>query len=137
MVQRATAPIENIEPSGNLSHAATRHLELISNDHTNLYQSLLGNSLVRSISDFNISQVNATVSPTEGNATIAGLTNSVVAIMDDVLGGYSSAQLEVGNSSRSVEAVITTLALRIGQGVYIWAALAIDFVVAAAMVWRF
>jgi len=50
---------------GNLAHASTRQLELISNDQTNLYQSLLGNSFMSSIRNFNNSQGNQY--PTDGS----------------------------------------------------------------------
>ena len=113
----AASPSKDINPEGNLIHAATRQLELISNDQTNLYQSLLGNSFARSIGDYNISQANSSIPLTEASSTLAGLTNSVSAVLDDILIGYASAQLMVGNKSTATEAIVTTMALKIGQRV--------------------
>ncbi|KAF8852238.1 hypothetical protein BDZ45DRAFT_630624 [Acephala macrosclerotiorum] len=126
------APIldgEDISPSGNLSHTATRQLELISNDQTNLYQSLLGNSFMASIGDYNTSQVNSSVPLTETSSTLAGLTNSVTAMLDAILVGYASAQLMVGNQTTATEAIVTTTTMKIGQRLYIIAIFVLNLVI--------
>jgi hypothetical protein len=120
---------ENINPPGNMAHATTRQLELISNDQTNLYQSLLGNSFMDSIGDYNISQANSSTPLREATSTLAGLTNSVSAMLDDILVGYASAQLMVGNQSTVTEAVIITLELKLGQEIYIYAIFLVNLVV--------
>jgi len=70
-------------------------MELISNDQTNLYQSLVGNSFMASIGDYMVSQPDSPAS----NATLSGLQNSVAAMLDDILSAYASTQLMVGNQS--------------------------------------
>ena len=125
----AAATSEDINPKGNITHVSTRQLTLISNDQTNLYQSLLGNSFMGSIGDYNISQANSSNLLTEESSTLTGLTNSVSAVLDDVLVGYASAQLMVGNQSTRTEVVVTDLALKIGQRVYIIAIFAFNLVV--------
>jgi hypothetical protein len=119
---------KDINSAGNIAYTSTRQLELISNDQTNLYQSLLGNFFIGSIGDYNISQANSSVPLTAAKSTLAGLTNSVTAMLDDILLGYASAQLMVGNQSTATEALVTTQALRIGQGVYIYAIFALNLV---------
>ena len=120
---------EEINLEGNIAHTSTRQLELISNDQTNLYQSLLGNSFMSSIGNYNISQANSSTPLTEATSTLAGVTNAVSAMLDDILVGYASAQLMVGNQSTVTEAVVTTMALKIGQRVYIYAMFAFNLVV--------
>ena len=115
----AASSSKDIDPEGNLAHVATRQLALISNDQTNLYQSLLGNSFAGSIGNYNISQANSSISLTEATSTLTGLTNSVSAMLDDILIGYASAQLMVGNQSIVTDAIVTTMALKIGQRIYI------------------
>jgi hypothetical protein len=120
---------KDISPSGNISHTSTRQLELISNDQTNLYQSLLGNSFMSSIGNYNISQANSSTPPTEATATLAGVTNAVSAMLDAILVGYASAQLMIGNQSSVTEVVVTTQALQVGQRAYIYAMFAFNLVV--------
>lgn len=124
---------EDINPAGNIAHTATRQFELISNDQTNLYQSHLGNSFMSSIWDYNISQANSSVPLSEATATLAGLTNSVSAMLDDMLVAYASAQLMVGNQSTITETVVTKAALRVGNSVYIFAMFALNLVVLMAV----
>ncbi|KAE8445819.1 hypothetical protein EG329_012877 [Mollisiaceae sp. DMI_Dod_QoI] len=120
---------EDINLEGNIAHTSTRQLELISNDQTNLYQSLLGNSFMSSIGNYNISQENSTTPPTEATATLVGVTNAVAAMLDDILVGYASAQLMVGNQSTVTEAVVTTMALKIRQRGYIYAIFVFNLVI--------
>jgi hypothetical protein len=82
-----------------------------------------------SIADYNISQANSSTAITEATSTLAGLTNSVSAMLDDILVGYASAQLMVGKQSTSTEAVITSLKLKLGQRVYIYAIFVLNLVV--------
>jgi hypothetical protein len=119
---------KDINPDGNISHTATRQLELISNDQTNLYQSLLGNSFMSSIGNYNISQANSSTPPTEAASSLAGVTNAISAMLDDILVGYASAQLMVGNHSTVAEVVVTTTALQVGQRAYIYTMFALNLV---------
>lgn len=87
-----------------------------------------------SIGNYNISQSNSSVPFTEATATLAALTNSVTAMLDDILVGYASAQLMVGNQTTSTEAVVTTAALKIGQSQYIKAIFVLNLVVVVIVV---
>ena len=110
----------DIDPSGNLSHIATRQLELISNDQTNLFQSLLGNSFVASINSYNLSQANSSTPLTESASTLAGLTNSITAMMDDILLGYASAQLIVSNQTFPTQATVTIQPMVFGDPLFVF-----------------
>ena len=82
-----------------------------------------------SIADYNISQANSSTATTEATSTLAGLTNSVSAMLDDILVVYASAQLMVGKQSTSTEAVIVSLKLKLGQRVFIYAIFVLNSVV--------
>ncbi|OCL07572.1 hypothetical protein AOQ84DRAFT_408733 [Glonium stellatum] len=103
----------------NLTRTVVRQLELISNDLTNLCVSLLGDALNSSIGAWNISQGGRAV--TEAEATLAGLTNSVIAMTDDMTAAYASAQLMVGRFSVEQTAVVQLSAARFGQTAYVYA----------------
>ena len=115
--------VPEIESTGNLSHVATRQLELISNDQTNLYQSLLWNSFRASIGDYNISMSNHSGSLTEAASTLEGLKNSVTAMLDDILVGYASAQLMVGKDFTNTTVTVQQQAITLGQVQYVYAVL--------------
>jgi hypothetical protein len=127
VVPVSSAP--DIDPSGNITHTAIRQMELIANDQTNLYQSLLGNSFFASIGDYIVSQASLPSPPSAENATLSGLQNSVAAMLDDILGQYASAQLMVGNQSDAVEAQVMVASMQIGQRVYVLAEVVINIIV--------
>lgn len=104
----------------NLTFAVTRQFELISNAQTTLYVSLVGNSFNASISDYVTSRTNGNntddkTPPGPQEATLAGLTNSVIFMIDDILVGYASAQLMVGGFREAVPATVKRMVLAIGQ----------------------
>ena len=107
--------IPDFNPERYLTRLVVRQLELISNDLTNLYVSLLGDALNSSIGTWNISQCSRAI--TEAEATLAGLTNSMVAMTDDMMAAYASAQLMVGRFSVGQTAVVQLSALRFKQTV--------------------
>lgn len=111
-------PVDDIDPSNLLAHTSVRQFELISNDQTNLYQSLVGNSFISSIANYNISRANA-VALTQESASLAGLTSSLTAMLDDILAAYSSAQLMVGNQTASTATEIRVVSMQVGQLLYI------------------
>jgi hypothetical protein len=132
----AVSRVAEFDPSGNVTWVTMRQFELISNDQTNIYTSLVGDSFLASIHDYNTSRANdPSHPPTEQEATIAGLTNSINSMVDDMLVGYASAQLMIGNDSVVTTASIQLNALRLGQGMYIYAiAVANTFVVLLVVV---
>ncbi len=124
------APTSDIDPSGNLSHISVRQFELISNDQTNLYQSLVGNSFMRSIDNYQASQqANGSGSLTLDDITLSGLQNSIIAMLDDILVGYASAQLMVARQHSTTSIIITIQSMQIGEFGYIVAEVALDLLV--------
>ncbi|RAL58479.1 hypothetical protein DID88_005183 [Monilinia fructigena] len=113
----------DIEPSGTLTHVLERQFELSSNDMSNIYQSVIGNALNFSIADYRkfVSSSHYTGSPLrEQDINLAGIQNSVTAMIDDLLVTYSSAQLMIANDTKTVDATVTVTAVRLGQPVYIY-----------------
>ncbi|TGO29924.1 hypothetical protein BPAE_0009g00190 [Botrytis paeoniae] len=116
-------PAVDIEPSGSLTHVLERQFELSSNDMSNIYQSVIGNALNFSIADYR-TYVNSPYytgsPPREQDINLAGIQNSVTAMIDDLLVSYASAQLMIANDTKTVDASVTIAAVRLGQPVYIY-----------------
>lgn len=114
--------------SANLTYALVRQFELISNDQTSLYVSLLGDSFNSSIANYNSSIVSNSTHPAPSHtaATLAGLTNSIAAMAEDLLVAYNSAQLTIMNDTSLVRAKVQIHAFRYGSSVYIYISFAIN-----------
>lgn len=115
----------DLDADGNLQFTATRQLALISNDQTNFYQSLVGNSFLSNIGNYNISKSNISSTLTEASSTLEGLQDSLTAMMDDILIGYASAQLMVGSQSAPTLCAISIQGTGFGTssqalGVVVW-----------------
>lgn len=104
----------NIESSGTLLTTATRQLAIISEDQTNFYQSLVGNSFLSSISSYNISQ-NLSSSLTQANSTLTGLENSLTSMIDDILGAYAAAQIMISGATQETAAVLMVEGMALGS----------------------
>jgi hypothetical protein len=114
----------------NLTSVVTRQLEIISNAQTNLYISLVGNSLNASVSDWVTSQNSTSAQPTSlRDATLQGLSNALEAMIDDMLVAYGSAQLMIAEQFTPTAALFKSTAMRIGQDSYIYAILAVNFAI--------
>lgn len=124
MTVPASAP--DIDSSGNLTHVAARQIELYSNDLTNIYQSVAGNALNLSISDFrtfmqrNSANNSDTPSPDSTAITRTGIQNAIAAMLDDILVGYASAQLMIADDWAEASATVSLEAVRFGKSVYIY-----------------
>ncbi|KAH0536094.1 hypothetical protein FGG08_006999 [Glutinoglossum americanum] len=119
----------DIDPSRNLTYVTMRQLEIISNDQTSFYRSVVGDTLNASIANYKTSMANSKNRPSEAEATLAGLTNSVTALIDDILVGYASAQLMVGNFSTGTSVSVKTNAVQFGSSVYIYAVLTVNILI--------
>ncbi|KAF2277086.1 uncharacterized protein EI97DRAFT_375880 [Westerdykella ornata] len=131
-------PIPDFNPQRNLTRTVMRQFELLSNDLTNLYVSLLGDALNASIAAYNMSRPpNAgrdPVSVSEEAATLAGLTNSITAMADDMLAAYASAQLMVGKTfTQKRDVQVYLYGLQFGQRVYIYAIFVFNLLVLGAV----
>lgn len=115
----------DLDATGNLQFTATRQLALISNDQTNFFQSLVGNSFISSIGNYNISNSNISSTLTESTSTLEGLQNSLTAMMDDILVAYASAQLMVADQTAITPVAISIQGTGFGTasqalGVVLW-----------------
>ena len=125
----ADAP--TLAASTNLTYALVRQFELISNDQTNLYVSLLGDSFNSSIASYEsfVASNGSQSPPDEKLATLIGLTNSLTAMTDDLLVAYSSAQLMIMNDTSPVQTFVRYEAFRYGTAIYIYLTFAINIVI--------
>ncbi|KAL1869555.1 hypothetical protein Plec18167_007853 [Paecilomyces lecythidis] len=129
----STSPPTSIDPHHNLTHIVMRQLELISNDLTGYYRSILGDTLNASISDYRTSLTNSERNTTQAlpgpQVVLKGLENAITSLIDDILAAYASAQLMVGNFTDPVSAQVQVSALRVGSRGYIIASAVITGVI--------
>ncbi|ORY13093.1 hypothetical protein BCR34DRAFT_624030 [Clohesyomyces aquaticus] len=126
--------VPDFNPQRNLTRTMVRQFELISNDLTNLYVSLLGDALNSSIAAYNMSQPNSNRNGfTQAEATLGGVTNSIIAMADDMLVAYASAQLIVGGVWSTQSAQVYMNAIRFGQPAYIYAIFGLNLCIMLAV----
>ncbi|GAD99659.1 hypothetical protein PVAR5_8381 [Paecilomyces variotii No. 5] len=129
----SASPPPSIDPHHNMTHVVMRQLELISNDLTGYYRSILGDTLNASISDYRTSLMdtkrNSTQALSGPEVVLRGLENAVTSLVDDILVAYASAQLMVGHFTDFVPAQVQVSALRVGSRGYIIASAAITGVI--------
>lgn len=130
-------PIRDFNPQRNITRTVVRQFELLSNDMTNLYVSLLGEALNSSIAAYNMTRTSISRNPfTEEEATLGGLTNSITAMADDMLAAYASAQLMVGRMFTPQTARVYLYALQFGQPAYIYSIFALNLVIILAVLFE-
>ena len=130
-------PADDIEPTGRLTHALQRQFELYSNDLTNIYESILGNAINFSISDYaTFLQSPSYHGPPKSaeEINLAGLTNAITAMTDDLLVTYASAQLMIAHETLAVPAELSVRAVRFGQTVYVIAVFVINCIIILVVV---
>ncbi|OCK79443.1 hypothetical protein K432DRAFT_455416 [Lepidopterella palustris CBS 459.81] len=125
--------IPDFNPDRNITRTVVRQFELLSNDLTNLYVSLLGAAFNSSIAAYNMSESSSNKPITEADATLAGLTNSITAMVDDMLAAYSTAQLIVGGFSVPQTASVQRSVLRFGLPAYIYSIFGLNLAVLLAV----
>lgn len=129
--------MQDFNPQRNITRTVVRQFELMSNDMTNLYVSLLGEAFNSSIAAYKMSRSSASRNPfTEEEATLAGLTNSITAMADDMLVAYASAQLMVGRMFTQQPAKVYVYALQFGQPGYIYAIFTLNLLIIVAVVFE-
>ena len=119
----------------NLTYVLIRQLGLVSADQTSLYLSLVGDSFNSSIASYNlsVSALNG-APPTQSSATLVGLTNSITAMIDDLLVAYASAQLLIANDSTPMPATIQVQAFVFGSTIYVYLIFAINTAVILVLI---
>jgi hypothetical protein len=128
---RPEQPILDFNPLRNITRTVVRHFVLMSNDLTNLYDSLLGQALNSSIAAYSMSMSGSWPPLTQEECTLGGLRNAIIAMADDMLGTYASAQLMVGTqfderTSSPHMARVSLYALQFGQPAYIYTIFALN-----------
>lgn len=132
---RPAKMIRDFNPQRNITRSVVRQFELMSNDMTNLYVSLLGEAFNSSIASYKMSRASASRDPVpEDVATLTGLTNSITSMADDMLVAYASAQLMVGRMFTPQPARVFVYALQFGQPGFIYAIFALNFVIILAVI---
>jgi len=130
---RPSTMLRDFNPQRNITRTVVRQFELMSNDMTNLYVSLIGESFNSSIAAYKM-RASALREPfTDEEATLAGLTNSITAMADDMLVAYASAQLMVGRMFTPQPARVYVYALQFGQPGYIYAIFTLNLVIICAV----
>lgn len=130
----SASPTPSIDPDHYMTHVVMRQLELIANDLTGYYRSVLGDALNASISDYRTSVANTkrniTETLSETQVALRGLENAVISLVDDILVAYASAQLMVGGFTAYVPVQVQVSAIRVGSRGYIIASAAITGLIA-------
>ena len=122
--------IADFDPKRNLTRTVMTHFSAVSAIETNFYLSQVGNALNSSIAGWKLSHPGAS----DDEATLAGLEQAFLAMADDILVGFGSAQYVVGNFSETVASLVRVNALRFGTAVYIYAIFVINALVVLAFV---
>ena len=118
----------DIEPTEILRKTSMRQFELIANDQTSLYVSLVGDSFNSSIADY-IAATSSSASSVDpkrstqqkSHDVLAGVTNSLHAMTDDILMCYAEAQFMIAKDRTSVPATVQVNAIRLGTDAYVYA----------------
>ena len=139
----SVTPLETIpdfNPDRNLTRTVVRQFELMSNEVTSLYVSLLGDALNSSIAAFAMFHSTSNRNPiSEQDAVLGGLQNSFTAMADDMLVSYASAQLMVGRTWTQHIATVYLYTMRFGQPMYIYLTFALNLAIVIAVAveaWR-
>lgn len=120
----------------NLTYTVMRQFELLSNDQTSFYVSVLGDAFNSSIASYSQSQSHMPSRPGSNNEhdTLAGLTASVTAMVDDLLVAYASAQLLIQEDSEPAVTTIQIYAFEFGSSIYIYLVFAINLAIVLLVV---
>jgi hypothetical protein len=131
---RSVDAVHDIDPHHSITHIVMRQLELISNDLTSYYRSTLGDAFNASISDYRTSIAGGNGSLSEMQIVMKGMENAITSLVDDILGGYASAQLVVGGFKKSAPVRVEISTLRIGSRAYIIASAVITGLIALLVI---
>lgn len=113
----------------NLTKIVMRNLGGLSFNLATPHVSTLGDSFNTSIADYNSSITDPTKAPSQEEATLAGLKNSVTAMVDDVLVILASAQLMIANDSITISTTVAVKGYVFGSNVYIYLVFAVNLAI--------
>lgn len=126
----ADGGVVETDPSGLVARVLIRQFELIANDLTNLYQSVLADALLASAQAWKASHG----STDEAEYTLRGVENSLIAMADDMLALYGAAQLMVGHFEQPMAVSVTLAVLKPGVWQYALAATVLNAAIVIAVV---
>ncbi|KAK1917548.1 hypothetical protein P3342_000261 [Pyrenophora teres f. teres] len=131
------APVKTVpdfNPERNITRTVLRQFELMSNDMTNLYVSLLGEAFNSSIAAYRMSRASQNLSAaTQEEGVMHAVSQSMISMADTMLVAYASAQLMVGKMSVQKPAEVHIYALKFGQPIYIYAIFTFNLLVICAV----
>ncbi|KAL6857453.1 hypothetical protein ACO1O0_004888 [Amphichorda felina] len=130
-------PVKDIDPSRRLKGTVMRQFELIANDETNIYVSMVGTALNASVTDLRtrmVAQGSITMDVREADIVLEAVANSVRVMADDMLGAYAAAQLMVGGFKKSVSSTTRMSAIAIGEMEFAVGVFVINAVIIVAFV---
>lgn len=109
--------VKDINPSRHLKGSVMRQFELIANDETNIYVSMVGTAFNASITDLHtyMSTQNKSGEMNKSEIVLEAVGNSVQVMADDMLGAYAAAQLVIGEFKQTTAATICISAIAIGE----------------------
>ena len=97
-------------------------ISTITRINTSLWTSIVGDTFYRSIANARLSNSNLT----GDEPILLAITKSFESMIDDLLLGFSSAQIVIADSTEPASVTATVQAIRIGQASYIYAIAAIN-----------
>lgn len=108
--------VEDIDPSRRLKGTLLRQFELMANDETNIYVSMVGTAFNASIVDMHTVSLenDPSLDLYDPDVVLGGVQNSVTAVADDMLGAYAAAQAMVGEARGRTPADVRVAAVSIG-----------------------
>lgn len=127
--QNATNVVKELDCFGLTSWRAADTLSALAMISTTSYTSAIGNMLRNNI--FSVKQQKT--SETDERKTLRGIEESLQALADQFLFSSAGAQLVIANDTIAAPVVGEIDALRIGQGVYIWAIFVVNTMVLLAI----
>lgn len=128
--------IDDIDPGRRLRGTAMRQFELIANDETNMYVSVVGTAFNASIVDLQ-TYVTDSGNPRGLNLSdivLEGVSNSLEAMMDDMLGAYAAAQLVISDFTQTTPVRVKRSAIAFGELPFSVSVFAINSVIIMAFI---
>jgi hypothetical protein len=120
---------------GVIPQTALTGITSFSMTNTDLYTSVLGNVFLSNIADIAMARNTA---PTDASVVLEGMEASLESMLDDILVGFSSAQLQIAgknasapNSTIGSATTVTMAAMRVGKLPYLIGVSVLNFLVVA------
>ncbi|KAJ9659430.1 hypothetical protein H2198_003159 [Neophaeococcomyces mojaviensis] len=130
-------PMQNVaefDLSYNITHSVARQFTIISSAQTNLYMSLVGDSFNSSIAAYRESISNWTATPSDNDVSLTGIENAIVAMADDIVVCYKSAQLMIAKDVETQTVLVQRRAITLGKKTFIYLLSALNGLIVVATI---